>query len=74
MNKYSVHHIIYNDKIEPWEYDYIDLITLCEDCHKIWYHVYYNLIHDPCLFSFVTRIYDKLENRRIKESMKNKNV
>lgn len=29
-----VHHREYRDNLEPWEYPNIDLITLCELCHK----------------------------------------
>jgi len=28
-----VHHISY-DNCEPWEYENIKLVTLCEDCHE----------------------------------------
>ncbi len=30
-----VHHKIYKKGKDPWEYDNSDLITLCEDCHKV---------------------------------------
>lgn len=30
-----VHHKRYDRNKNPWEYDNSDLITLCEDCHKI---------------------------------------
>jgi hypothetical protein len=30
----NVHHIIYIDNIEPWEYDDRYLITLCDKCHE----------------------------------------
>lgn len=29
-----VHHKIYPDGLEPWDYEYKLLITLCEDCHQ----------------------------------------
>lgn len=28
-----VHHFYYDKRLEPWEYDEVDLITVCEDCH-----------------------------------------
>jgi hypothetical protein len=31
-----VHHLRYDSKLLPWEYDNDDLITLCESCHKVW--------------------------------------
>jgi 5-methylcytosine-specific restriction endonuclease McrA len=31
----NVHHIHYNKGHKPWEYENDELITLCEDCHKI---------------------------------------
>ena len=30
----NVHHIIYHKNKKLWEYDEIELITLCESCHK----------------------------------------
>ncbi len=30
----NVHHRIYYSGHNPWEYGDIDLVTLCEDCHK----------------------------------------
>ena len=30
-----VHHKIYLKNIEPWDYDNFLLLTLCEDCHKL---------------------------------------
>lgn len=31
----NVHHKKYENGKEPWEYKLSDLITLCEDCHKV---------------------------------------
>lgn len=30
-----VHHVVYENNHEPWEYDDWKLLTLCEDCHSI---------------------------------------
>ena len=30
----NVHHLSYKPKVDPWDYDQRDLITLCEYCHK----------------------------------------
>lgn len=30
-----VHHPYYKKGASPWEYDHMDLMTLCEDCHKV---------------------------------------
>lgn len=30
----NVHHKVYHDGLEPWEYENSDLATLCEDCHR----------------------------------------
>ena len=30
-----IHHTTYDKDLLPWEYENDDLITLCEDCHKI---------------------------------------
>ncbi len=30
-----IHHLKYIDENKPWEYKDKDLITLCEDCHKL---------------------------------------
>lgn len=32
--KMHVHHTYYDLDLEPWEYDYDSLITLCENCHN----------------------------------------
>lgn len=29
-----VHHYFYDRRLEPWDYDESNLITLCESCHK----------------------------------------
>ena len=31
----NVHHLRYRKDAEPWEYDDCELVTLCEDCHKM---------------------------------------
>jgi len=31
----NVHHLLYRKYAEPWEYDDRELVTLCEDCHKM---------------------------------------
>lgn len=31
----NVHHLNYRMDAEPWEYDDCELVTLCEDCHKM---------------------------------------
>ena len=31
----NVHHLRYRNFAEPWEYDDYELVTLCEDCHKM---------------------------------------
>lgn len=31
----NVHHLRYRKDAEPWEYDDYELVTLCEDCHKM---------------------------------------
>ena len=30
-----VHHLRYDNSLEPWEYEDDDLVTLCADCHKV---------------------------------------
>lgn len=30
-----VHHLAYSDTRNPWDVEYVSLITLCSDCHKI---------------------------------------
>ena len=34
-NTLHVHHLYYDYKLKPWEYEDDDLVTLCEDCHEI---------------------------------------
>jgi len=29
-----VHHMVYKSKKEPWDYDSVTLVTLCDDCHS----------------------------------------
>ena len=33
----NVHHVIYDSKRKLWDYDFNELIVLCEDCHKNWH-------------------------------------
>ena len=33
----NVHHVIYDSKRQLWDYDFNELIVLCEDCHKNWH-------------------------------------
>ncbi len=37
-NTLMVHHLRYIKGNDPWDYDDTDLITLCEECHKL-YHL-----------------------------------
>ena len=30
-----IHHRLYRDGCEPWEYEDKDLVTLCENCHEV---------------------------------------
>ena len=30
----NVHHLVYDDVENPWDYENKDLVTLCEHCHK----------------------------------------
>lgn len=39
-----VHHVCYDKKLKPWEYNDGQLITLCEDCHKEEHESYSNII------------------------------
>lgn len=34
-NTLHVHHGLYRKNTEPWDYDNSELVTLCEDCHKV---------------------------------------
>ena len=33
----NVHHLIYHNNKNPWEYPNSELMTLCEDCHEFEY-------------------------------------
>lgn len=33
------HHIIYEENLEPWEYDNHKIRTYCESCHKCWHKI-----------------------------------
>jgi len=31
----NVHHMTYKKSTEPWDYHHANLITVCDDCHKL---------------------------------------
>jgi hypothetical protein len=41
-NTLHVHHIEYKEGKEIWEYKNDDLITLCDNCHKLWHYIFNN--------------------------------
>lgn len=30
----NIHHMSYSNKLEPWEYPSLNLVTVCNDCHE----------------------------------------
>ena len=32
-----VHHLVYRNGADPWDYEDHELLTLCADCHEIWH-------------------------------------
>jgi len=59
-----VHHIVYGSKKDPWDYDESDLITLCEECHKLW-HLIFDLPYDPNHILLVVKLWDRIETEEI---------
>lgn len=63
-----VHHIWYPGKgKEIWETDNINLITLCDECHKEWHRIYNNA--DSDLVAIVVDLFNKVENEAIRIEM-----
>lgn len=46
-NELQVHHKVYKDGCEPWEYEDDNFITLCKDCHSKIEGVYQSM-DDEC--------------------------
>lgn len=42
----AVHHKVYKSKIEPWDYEDSELLTVCEDCHQYDYDERASAEHD----------------------------
>lgn len=64
-----VHHVYEDYSINPWEHDIDTLITLCEDCHKSWHHIF-NCKLDPYLINEISKKWLEIENICISKSMK----
>ena len=52
-----VHHMIADFKISPWEHKDHTMVTLCEECHRTYHHIYqegyyYDIIE--CVVEFTT--------------------
>lgn len=65
-NTLHVHHITEDYDIEPWEHEDDDLITLCEECHKLW-HTVFNIPVDPVSIIGIVKLYDSLESEKIQK-------
>ena len=60
-----VHHIWYPGKgKEIWESDDIDLITLCDECHKEWHRIYDNAGSD--LVATIVRLFNEAEHESMR--------
>lgn len=66
----NVHHIYYDNKKEPWEYDNDDLITLCDECHKEWHRIFNG--HGSDLACIVVKTFMEWENKMIKKALAKK--
>ena len=68
-----VHHLYYDYKLKPWEYEDEDLMTLCEYCHGIMHLLRRNNI-DPIMTMRVTTCITNQEfDNMSKNSVPNKN-
>jgi 5-methylcytosine-specific restriction endonuclease McrA len=60
----NVHHVVYNKNCEIWEYNNIDLITLCDECHKTWHTLYDNKNLYPEIIGAVSYLYNYIDKLR----------
>ena len=58
-----VHHIHYTN--EPWDSELLDLVTLCDVCHKEWHRIYDKSYSDT--ISMIVNLYDSIETESIKQ-------
>jgi hypothetical protein len=61
-----VHHVYYESNKDPWDSLNIDLVTLCEDCHKEWHRIYDNAFSDS--ISMIVDLYNSIEGEAISNS------
>lgn len=64
-----VHHVMYT-AADPWDEPTDNLLTLCDECHKVWHHLYNNDFPAE-LISAVVRLYDNWEYNEIQKSLSN---
>ena len=68
----NVHHLYYDYKLKPWEYNNEDLITLCEDCHNTLHFLEKSKLGIDCIFS-VTDCILQQQYENMKRHSKSKN-
>jgi len=66
-----VHHIDTDYSIEPWDHEDSALITLCDDCHKLW-HLIYGLSYDHARISIIVKLHDRIEEEEISRYIESK--
>ena len=56
----TVHHMLYKNATDPWDYEDHHLVTLCDHCHKLYHELLNNYDIDD--IGSVARIYHQHEN------------
>jgi hypothetical protein len=59
-----VHHFDIDYSIEPWDHEDHTLVTMCDDCHKVW-HSIFDLPIDPEHICLVVKLYDRMQSESI---------
>lgn len=61
----NVHHLNYEKNKDPWDYDDLNLVTLCEDCHNVMHWIDKFIKESPYDFpslSLNVRLLNEIEN------------
>jgi len=66
-NTLHIHHTKYDKDLLPWEYDDLDYITLCKNCHEAWHYLSSHKTIGFETFSLIVRLNDAIEIESINQ-------